>query len=245
MALLRDPLWLERTPSTQDWLREALAGGHDLPDGFVVAAREQTAGRGRQGRAWSAPPGEGLAFSILLHDAPAPRQLSSLPQAGASGLARALADEGLSPTLKWPNDLLVGGCKLAGLLAERFGAYACLGIGLNVNQTGASLAPLGRPATSLHLLTGQLRATDDLLAELLPALDGALLAWREEGFAGIREAWLHYALPAGREVSLHQGRSRLAGRIEAYGPHGELLLRLPGGEVRACWSGELETTPPA
>jgi BirA family biotin operon repressor/biotin-[acetyl-CoA-carboxylase] ligase len=141
------------------------------PDGRVLVADHQSAGRGRLGRTWESPPGTSLLFSVLVRDiAPDRAPLTGL----AAGVAVARSVDGIDPTLKWPNDVLVGGRKLAGILGELApgGAYVVVGIGVNVRQTREELPPDVK-ATSLALEGADVRR-DDLLVSILGCLDRLL-----------------------------------------------------------------------
>jgi BirA family biotin operon repressor/biotin-[acetyl-CoA-carboxylase] ligase len=151
----------------------------DAPEAAVVVAGEQTAGRGRLGRRWLAPAGTSLLFSIQLRPQVDPRRLPELTGVAAHATAEAIeAVAGLAPELKEPNDLLIGGRKVAGVLAEAREGRVVLGIGINVNIAEGDLPEdVDLPATSLLAETG--RATDraELLVELLDRLERRYDAW--------------------------------------------------------------------
>jgi BirA family biotin operon repressor/biotin-[acetyl-CoA-carboxylase] ligase len=172
--------YVEETESTQ-----ALLGAGD-PEGAVVQAGHQTAGRGRLGRRWEAPPGTALTFSVLLRPPPgAPIQQLSL----VAGLAVAETVEGalqLSAQIKWPNDVLVDRRKVAGVLAEARDGVVVLGIGLNVNQTREQLPEDARvPAASLRTIDGTEREPAPLLADLLACLEHHYDAWTAGGLDAV------------------------------------------------------------
>jgi BirA family biotin operon repressor/biotin-[acetyl-CoA-carboxylase] ligase len=226
-ALGTPRLHLRTTTSTNDRARELAAAG--APHGTLVTAAAQSAGRGRQGRTWSAPPGRALLMSLVLRDPPA-----LLPLAAAVAVADAA---GPQATIKWPNDVLLGGRKLAGILAEGRPqeGWAVLGVGLNVAVRPGDLpAELRDAAASLGLEPGDV---DAVLARVLAALErtlaldpGALLdAWRE------RDALL------GREITWSAGRGRAAGIDGA----GRLVVELPGGGRTALDAGEVHLGPGA
>ena len=152
-----------RTASTNtDVAARALAG--ELP-GLVLVAAEQTTGRGRLGRAWMSPPRAGLTFSVLLTAPPSPW----VPLLAGVAVARALREvAGLTPRLKWPNDVLVDGRKIAGILAEVSAGMVVVGVGLNVS-TRLDELPVDRPATSVRL-EGGLTDRATLLRGILAAL---------------------------------------------------------------------------
>ena len=161
------------TPSTQ------LLIPPDAPEGALVVADEQTAGRGRLGRSWLAPPGTSLLCSLQLRpDAPGGR-LPELTGLAAHACAEAIgATSGLDPKLKFPNDVLVGGRKVAGILAEAREGRVVLGTGVNVNVEAGSLPQdVDRPATSLLVETGRELDRVELLVELLERLERRYDAW--------------------------------------------------------------------
>jgi BirA family transcriptional regulator, biotin operon repressor / biotin---[acetyl-CoA-carboxylase] ligase len=218
-------LHLRATTSTNDRARELAAAG--APHGTLVTAAAQSAGRGRQGRTWSAPPGRALLMSLVLHDPP-----SLLPLAAAVAVAEAA---GPQAAIKWPNDVLLGGRKVAGILAEGRPqeGWAVLGVGLNVAVRPADLpAELRDTAAGLGLQPADIEA---VLARVLAALQrtlsldaGTLLdAWRE------RDALL------GREISWSAGRGRGGGIDGA----GRLIVELPGGGRTALDAGEVHLDP--
>jgi BirA family transcriptional regulator, biotin operon repressor / biotin---[acetyl-CoA-carboxylase] ligase len=169
----REYVYVPACPSTQRLLPP------DAPEGAVAATDHQTEGRGRLGRSWHDAPGTALLVSVALAPALPAERLPELTVVAARACADAIASvAGLRPTLKPPNDLLLGGRKVAGVLGEAAGGRVALGVGVNVNQTAAEL-PSGTPlpATSLRLETGGEVDRGELLAELLLTLERAYDAW--------------------------------------------------------------------
>jgi BirA family biotin operon repressor/biotin-[acetyl-CoA-carboxylase] ligase len=168
-----DYRYVESTPSTQ------LLLDPDAPVGAVVVAGEQTEGRGRLGRRWLAPAGTSLLFSVQLQPRVASARLPELTGVAAQACAEALdAIVGLAAEVKHPNDLLVRGRKVAGVLAEAREGRVVLGIGINVNVAEADLpADVDRPATSLLVETGRETDRAELLAEVLERLEQRYLSW--------------------------------------------------------------------
>jgi BirA family transcriptional regulator, biotin operon repressor / biotin---[acetyl-CoA-carboxylase] ligase len=169
----REYAYLESTPSTQ-LLLEANA-----PEGAVAVAGEQTAGRGRLGRRWLAPAGTSLLCSIQLRPEISSERLPELTGVAARACAEAIAAlTGLEPELKFPNDLLIGGRKVAGILAEAREGRVVLGVGVNVNVAEHDLpTEVDRPATSLLLETGHAIVRAELLVDLLVRLERRYDAW--------------------------------------------------------------------
>ena len=198
-------------------------------EGTVVIAEEQTAGRGRLGRSWHAAPGENLTFSLILRPSIPPDRMGLLSLLIAAGIARGIEEStGLRVFCKWPNDLLYGGKKLAGILLE--GSFAgdrvdhvVVGIGLNVNQREfpPEIAPR---ATSL---ARELNAPLDrigLYKSLLKSLEDEYLAGNAEAYTSTVQRWLAYAPVIGRTISVsHQGEV-LYGRVRGVNPDGSLLV---------------------
>lgn len=234
------PEWHDRLTSTNTVLRERLQRGEPLPSGFVLAAREQTAGRGRLGRSWVSQPGRDLTFSVLLRYAAGYPTHLSLPMATALGVAAALEEFGVHGRTKWPNDLQVSGRKLCGILAERQGAGLVVGIGINVNAEAVELAAIDRPATSLRVEAGREHPIELVLDRVLAHLAVWTEHWEEAGFAGLRQAWLARCVGLGEPVAIRDGNGLRRGTLAGFGPDGELLLATADGAVQPVWSGEIE-----
>jgi BirA family biotin operon repressor/biotin-[acetyl-CoA-carboxylase] ligase len=163
--------FVERTASTQRLLDGA-------PEGAVAATDEQTEGRGRLGRTWQAPPGTSLLFSIVLVPPVAPARMPELSLVAGAAVAEAIASEtGLPATIKHPNDVLIEGRKVAGILAEASEGRVVLGVGVNVSQTAAQL-PEGvqTPPTSLSV-EGAAVDRVELLAAILEQLEEHYDRW--------------------------------------------------------------------
>ena len=203
-----------------------------LPEGALVVADHQTAGRGRLGRTWEAPPGTALLCSVLLKP-PAERIAPELSLvagvAVADTLERAL---GLSVQLKWPNDVMLRRNKVAGCLAEARDGAVVLGLGVNVNQTREQLP---ERAGSVRSLTGRAYDREELLASLLDDLAARYAAWCSDGLDGVYEGLGSRDFLRGRRVSVN-GTSGVvtmidrAGRLEIDTGHGELVT-VESGEV--------------
>jgi BirA family biotin operon repressor/biotin-[acetyl-CoA-carboxylase] ligase len=236
-----DPVLLAETSSTNDVARkQARKGAHG---GFLVVASRQTMGRGRLGRSWESPPDRGLYVSILL------RPNLPMTEAGKLTILSSVATvdaveavSGLRPNIKWPNDLIIGKRKLAGLLIEtepmgKRLAFAVIGIGLNVRQEAGDFSPEVRGlATSLYLATGQSYRRADLLVALLQALERRLSRPFEEA----REAWTASSLTLGQRVTLTTVRGRKHGQALGLDESGALLLRSDSGEVEAVTAGDMQ-----
>jgi BirA family transcriptional regulator, biotin operon repressor / biotin---[acetyl-CoA-carboxylase] ligase len=168
--------YAEVTPSTQRLLRR------DDPEGAVAVAEEQTEGRGRLGRSWHAPARTSVLVSVVLEPAVLTSRLPELSLVAGDAVAGAIAAEtGLAPTIKHPNDVLVDGRKVAGILAESSEGRVVLGIGVNANQVEDGLPPETQtPPTSLRLEVGNAVERAPLLAAILYELERAYDAWVTE-----------------------------------------------------------------
>jgi len=169
----REYRFVETCASTQRLLSD------DVREGVVVATDEQTEGRGRLGRTWAAPAGTSILCSLRLVPAVEPARLPELSLLAGEAVAAAIAGLGLEPTVKHPNDVLLGGRKVAGILAEASEGRVALGIGVNVNQTAEELpADASTPATSLRIELGRPVPRAPLLAAILAELERRYEAWR-------------------------------------------------------------------
>jgi len=250
----RPALFFERVGSTNDVAHERAAAG--AAEGLLVVAEEQTAGRGRLDRTWWAPPGSSLLVSLLFRPPVAAHLAGRLAMCLGLGAVEGIEGvTGLRPALKWPNDLVLGGRKLGGMLSETrlVGArlrYAVLGLGLNVNgdfsEAPASLPDLEKTATSLSLVLGHPVDRLPLLAAILSRCeawyDRWLLAQEEPaagGSGGLHEAWLARLDTLGRRVAVTTSEGPLSGVAVGVSPEGALLLRADDGRVHTVWSGDV------
>jgi BirA family biotin operon repressor/biotin-[acetyl-CoA-carboxylase] ligase len=215
--------------STQDLLDS------DDPEGAVVAADYQTAGRGRQGRRWVAPAGKAIQLSLLLRPPPDRRQPELSLVAGVAVADAVEETLGLSAQIKWPNDVLVNRKKVAGILAEARGGAIVLGIGVNVNQRRDELPPdATTPAASLLTIDGVERERAPILTRILARLEHHYDLWREGGIDAIYVDLGSRDFLRGRRVSVN-GVGGTAVKIDR---QGRLEIDV-GGEHRAVESGEV------
>jgi BirA family transcriptional regulator, biotin operon repressor / biotin---[acetyl-CoA-carboxylase] ligase len=205
--------------------RRALAGD---PGRIWILADQQTEGRGRRARAWISPRGNLHASALLIDPCPA----AIAPQLGfvaGVALARAARDIGAAKAgLKWPNDLMSGGAKCAGILIEGLGlagrrAAYVVGIGVNCAEGPAGL---DYPTTCLTREVGRAVSPGELFERLAIRFDETLDAWRAgEAFEGIRAAWLDCALGVGERIEIESGDAKREGVLEGVDAHGRLMLR--------------------
>jgi BirA family biotin operon repressor/biotin-[acetyl-CoA-carboxylase] ligase len=203
-----------------------------MPEGAIAVADHQSAGRGRLGRAWEAPPGTALLFSILLKP-PAARDVRELSLVAGVAVADALEEMiGLSVQIKWPNDVMLRRRKIAGILAELRDGAVVLGIGINVNQTRDQL-PDG--AGSLRSLTGRECDREQLLGQLLRDLERRYADWRDGGLDAVYEGLGPRDFLRGRRVSVN-GTS---GTVVKIARDGRLEIAKGDHEIETIESGEV------
>jgi BirA family biotin operon repressor/biotin-[acetyl-CoA-carboxylase] ligase len=212
------------------------------PEGTVVTASHQTAGRGRRGRQWLDAEGESLLMSVVLRPPVPPGQAPRLSLVGAVAMVDALrASAELRASIRWPNDVMVGDRKICGMLPEAVtsapGAldHLVLGIGLNVNQA-AFPEPVRALATSVCMETGRESDVGEMMESVLSALDRWYTRFLAAGIAGVREAWLERSQSIGRRARAGDGREGLAVDLA---DDGALVLRTDGGETLRILAGDV------
>ncbi|TGX44703.1 biotin--[acetyl-CoA-carboxylase] ligase [Sphingomonas naasensis] len=203
-------------------------------EGLWLRAERQTSGKGRQGRAWDSPAGN-LYLSTLVRTRPGEPSPATLALVAAVALEEAVALFGVQPMLKWPNDLLVDGAKLSGILLERVDDAVIIGFGVNLSHHPVDL---DRPATSIaaHAPAPEPQVFAETLAEIFARW---LSRWRD-GVAPVRERWLAKAHPAGTALTarLSDG-SAIDGLFEGLDSHGALILRLADSTTRVIHAGDV------
>jgi BirA family biotin operon repressor/biotin-[acetyl-CoA-carboxylase] ligase len=229
-----------------DLLARAAAGE---PEGAVLAAEQQNAGRGRLGRAWVSPPRAALTFSVLLRPVQVPRaRLGWLPLLAGVAVAAAVRDvAAVDAQLKWPNDVLAGPAKLAGILAEAVGDAVVIGIGVNVSTEPAELPPPGPgalPATSLALQGSPSLDRTRLLAGILAGLERRYRTWSQvfgdAERAGLRAEYTGLCATLGRRVRVELPGARLVeGPAAGIDADGRLLVSMPPDADLAVAAGDI------
>ncbi|MBI5329685.1 MAG: biotin--[acetyl-CoA-carboxylase] ligase [Betaproteobacteria bacterium] len=236
------PELFETLPSTNSHLMARAQAG--APHRSVAVAEWQTGGRGRRGRVWLAPPGSGIQFSLLWRFGRSVAELSGLSLAIGVLLVRALQGLGLRDArVKWPNDVVVGDAKLAGVLIELGGdmlgpASAVIGVGLNVCGAETLGPRVGQAVTDLRAHLGAVDRTT-VLRVMVEALDAGLAQFDAEGFSAFSQDWHACHAHQGREVALTDGQgARVFGIAQGVDEQGALWLRTDEG-VRRFHAGEV------
>lgn len=199
-----------------------------LPPDTVVIASCQTGGRGRYGRVWESPRGN-LYLSAVVRDFHERTPLLAF----VAGVAAAAALEEFSVALKWPNDILLDGKKLAGILLERGEGKIIIGIGIN-----AACAPTQRVLYPTASLAGKC-SLPELTARVLEQLEKQLDLFQTKGFEPIRKQWVRFAAGIGQPLSVKLPDKQLTGIFRALGQTGALLLELPDGSVQEIAAGDV------
>lgn len=246
LARLADTDWspwplpeiLDTTPSTMIEVERRAADA--APEGTVVVAEEQTAGRGRRGRAWESSARAGLWWSLLLRPPVPPDRLGWLPLVVGVGVARGVRSAaGVDVSLKWPNDVLIADGKLAGILAERLAdGSVVVGVGINVDHDQSELPEGG---ASLRTAGCAVDRTA-LLMEVLTAVAGTYRQW----IAGVdmRDAYVALSATIGREVRADLGDRVLVGTARGLGSSGELVIIDAEGSEHLVSAGDVSLLRP-
>lgn len=236
-------IYYQRTiDSTNRLARELAAAGE--PEGTLILSEEQLSGRGRLGRSWLSPAG-GIWFSLIVRPSlpPYKAQLMTL-LAVVAAVEATQKTTGLSPGIKWPNDLLLGGRKLAGILTEVSAEmervnYLVLGIGLNANLAAEHFqGELADSATSLLLETGQLVSRVRWMQNFLTVFEQAYLVAKEQGFASVIACWRRYSVTLGQNVIVNSGGRSVHGTALDIDEQGALLVKTAAGQ-EAFLAGEV------
>jgi BirA family biotin operon repressor/biotin-[acetyl-CoA-carboxylase] ligase len=232
-------LELAEVDSTNEEARRRAGAGEAGP--LWITAARQTKGRGRRGREWVAPPGN-LSATLLIRPGRPAADCAQLSFVAALAAAEMLARYVPDPRLKWPNDVLVAGQKIAGILLESEtepgGTAAWLAIGIGVNLK-AFPPETDLPATAVEALGVAAPSPQDALLDLAAAFAKWYEAWRAEGFAVIREAWLSRAHGLGLRIRVRLAREELSGVFRDIDDAGALVLGLPGGVTRTIAAGDV------
>lgn len=236
--------YFEQISSTNSHARALAESG--APEGVVVVAETQTHGRGRLGRRWESPPLANLYFSVVLRPRLPPVHAAQITLTAAVALADSVASFiPQAPAIKWPNDILVSGKKLAGILseaacdAERVD-YVILGIGINVNLRQSSMPEtIRRRATSLAELTGESLARESVLCRLIQDLDRCYGILEASGFDALRPQWEARFNLRGKRVRADLGDRVIVGVARGIDPSGALVLEDERGVVWTVVAGDV------
>ncbi|WP_240688920.1 biotin--[acetyl-CoA-carboxylase] ligase [Ammoniphilus sp. YIM 78166] len=215
------------------------------PEGTVVIADEQVGGKGRLGRVWHSPPSTGISMSLLLRPKLELHRCPQLTLLAAVALVEAIRQEtGLPVTIKWPNDILLNGKKICGILTELNAESDCInyliiGMGINVN-TPSFPEEIGQIATSLMLEKGEPVKRVKLIQNILGKLEDLYAQYLEEGFAPIKARWESHAISIGKRVIIRQLSGTMVGMALGIDDDGVLLVQKDDGSLEKVYSADIE-----
>jgi BirA family biotin operon repressor/biotin-[acetyl-CoA-carboxylase] ligase len=246
----RHLVYVEEIDSTQRLAAELAA--RDAAEGDAVLSELQTAGRGRMGRTWHSPPGKGLWCSIILRPSLPLSQAPLLTFLAAVAVCRSIRRSARVPAMiKWPNDILVDGKKVCGILLESHAegeqirhVVAGIGIGVNLEKSDYP-ADLASIATSLRIEAGRPIDREALLADLMKELENLYELFLAEGFQPIRALWEALNCTVGKRIQVRDASGFVEGTAEGMDPDGGLVVRLSDGGAVKLFSGEIQHAEPA
>lgn len=226
---------------------EAKRRALEVKDGTIILSEEQTAGRGRQGRSWLSPRGKGIWMSIILKPDLTAEKVPQITQIAAAALCLVLEKKGiLGVEVKWPNDILIDGKKLSGILTEMQSKgdsvdHVILGIGLNTNMTNQDFPEeLQNQATSLYMETGISWERPALIADIINSFEPLYKQYVEYGdLSQTLDICRKKSAVIGTSVILHNKGKDQEAEVLDLGPNGELYVRLVNGEILNIVSGEI------
>ena len=240
----RDIRVFEQTTSTNDVVEKLARDG--VKEGVVVFAESQTRGRGRLGRKWMSPGRKGLWFSVLLRPDLRPQETTQLTVAAATAIRRAIhLQTGISAEIKWPNDILIRGKKVAGILTELSAEldrvkHVTLGAGVDVNlSAGEFPAELRKIATSLRIESGKAVSRAELATAILRELDRDYSRVCAGRFADLADEWEEHCTTLGQPVVITIGERKIRGRAESLDDDGALRLRTEHGHLERIIGGDV------
>lgn len=238
-------IWVFRETASTNDVADKL-GRDGAAEGVVVFAESQSRGRGRLGRRWASAARKGLWLSVLLRPRLPVQAVTQVTVMTAVAVARAVRRmTGLSVEIKWPNDLLLGGRKVAGILTELTAEldrvrYVVVGIGVDVNQTSGEFpSEIRGMATSLRMAAGRVVDRAELAAAVLGELDEDYARLAAGDFAALADEWASVCTTLGQEVTVRVGERRWQGRAEALDSEGALLLRTEHGRLERLTGGDV------
>lgn len=233
------------TESTQVIAHQLARSGH--PEGTCVLADRQTGGRGRLGRKWHAPAGAGIWASFILRPDLPLESISQMTLVMAAAVAKTFASFGFDPEIKWPNDILINGKKVCGILTELQGdldrvKYMIIGIGINVDQRAEEFdAEISERATSLYLVNAhKTPKRSTLFVELCKQIEALYQLYLEHGFTPIRTIWESYALTSKNYVKVNTHQASFVGRMKGITEKGVLIVEDESGELHEIVSADIE-----
>ena len=238
----RDIAYFGELDSTNRKAKEMAAEG--APEGTLVVAEEQSRGRGRIGRSWYSPAREGIYMSLILRPKLPPNEAPKITLVTGVSVAEALlAVTPLQPAIKWPNDILVNGRKICGILTETSTEmdaidFVVVGVGMNVN-TPEFPDELNEIGTSIYLETGKAFDRVTLLQEFLHQFEQLYFTFLKSGFESIGKRWGELSILMGKDVTVQMIDRSCSGRVLKLDRDGALIIRSENGELEKIYSGDI------
>ncbi len=231
--------------STNAFATRLLNHGRKVADGTVIISESQTAGKGRRGRSWHSEQENGLYFSLVLRPRIPPGFAPLFTLGTAVALHNAIErNTGLQVDIKWPNDLLMDGRKVCGILAEMQAEFdlvnsLIIGVGLNVNHP-EFLADIAKSATSLRMVSGRNHSRIEILVEFLEEFENLLARFEKSGPATIIDLWTkNSSFANGRRLQINDGFRVIEGTTRGLNPFGALRLETWDGKIEDVYSGDV------
>ncbi len=244
-ALGRPVHFLESVESTQK-IAHRLAQ-ENAPEGTLVIAEEQVSGRGRMARSWHSPKGTGIWMSLLLRPSLPPQKAPQFTLIAAVAIVEAIKDKcDLDVDIKWPNDLLINGKKVTGILTELQADSEqihslIIGMGINVNQSAEDFSDdIREIATSLHIESEKTFSRAGIVQEILSNLEKYYAVYIKEGFEPIKEIWEKYAVTIGKQITARTLNKEIKGFASGITNEGVLKLIDETGETHLIYSADIE-----
>ena len=238
-------VYLQETEST-NIIAKNLAVADSVPEGALVTAESQTFGRGRRGRTWISPYTKGIYASLILRPFISPREAPKITLFTAVAVAEALIClANIDAKIKWPNDILIGKKKIAGILTEislemDVINYIIVGLGINVNTRPEDIpADLREKATSVLIETGKAFSRVKLLQKFLCLYEKNYEVFKNEGFKPILARWKELSNIIGKKVLVDMVNKKLSGTVEDVDNDGMLILKDPSGTIHKIFSGDI------
>jgi BirA family transcriptional regulator, biotin operon repressor / biotin---[acetyl-CoA-carboxylase] ligase len=244
-AMWKEVVCYKSVDSTND-TAAALCLSRKPAGGTVIVADTQEKGRGRLGRQWISPPGLNIYMSIVLVPSIGPKDATLLTVLSAVACTKALRERcGVDISIKWPNDLMIKGKKVGGILTEtrvdhdRI-AWAVIGIGINVNMDSGSFpAAIRKTATSIKAEGGKHHSRSGLIAAILEEFEKSYSTLVNKGRTSLINKWRQLSCTPGKHVCVTEGNRQISGFAEDIDDEGMLLVRLPSGELKRIGAGDL------
>lgn len=234
----------ETTPSTQLIAHQEATKG--APEGTLIVSEEQTSGKGRMLREWHSSKQKGIWMSLILRPTLPLEKAPQFTLIAAIAIAKAIEDViGLEPEIKWPNDLLLDGKKVTGILTELQGEadqirYLIIGMGINVNQESQDFPDeLQDKATSLLIESGKKIKRKTVVQHILKNLEKYYLIYIEKGFAPLKIIWEEYAVSIGKTITAQTSRGNITGIAEGITNDGVLMIRDRSGQLHYIYSADI------